>query len=143
MRINQISVFIENRAGAMLEVTGVLAEDGIDIRALSLADTADYGILRLIVSDPAKAAETFKKRQITFASTDVIAAKLDDRPGGLYKVLTALGSKGVSIEYMYAFLTPAESDAYAVFRIEDFDSGVKALQEAGIQLLEAKSLYKV
>jgi len=143
MLITQLSVFVENRAGTLLDITRLLKDAEIDIRALSLADTTDFGIMRLIVSSPEKAAEVLKKADITFKKTDVIAAELDDTPGGFHKVLTTLGNVGVNVEYTYAFLTPADSKAYAILRVVDNEKAVAALKAAGIPVLEDESLYNM
>ena len=103
MRVEQISVFLENKAGRLAEVTSILAEANINIRALSLADTSDFGVLRLIVNDNQKASDTLKNRGFTIGKTDVVAVEVEDRPGGLHKILEVLNSSQINVEYMYAF----------------------------------------
>ena len=141
MLITQISVFVENSLGGLLDVTEVLKCAEIDIRALSLADTTDFGILRLIVSDPEKTAEVLHQADIPFTKTVVIAAELEDQPGAIHKVFRALCEAGVSVEYTYAFLTPTDHKAYAVLRVEDNAKAIAALTQQGISLLEAKHIY--
>ena len=104
MKVEQISVFLENKAGRLAEVTRVLGEAGINIRALSLADTTDFGILRLIVDQYDKAREILKDKGFTVGKTEVVAVEVPDRPGGLGLVLQILAASGVNVEYMYAFV---------------------------------------
>ena len=104
MKAEQISVFLENRAGRLAEVTRSLREAGINIRALSLADTSDFGILRLIVSEPEKAKEILKDRGFTLGRTSVVAVQVNDQPGGLDSILELVSENGINVEYMYAFV---------------------------------------
>ena len=109
--LKQLSVFVENKTGRLVEITGALAKSGVDIRALSIADTTDYGILRLIVNDPEKALESLKQSGMTVSLTTVIAVEIPDTPGALNNVVAILSENGISIEYMYAFLNPTKSAA--------------------------------
>src|SRR5512144_2171416 len=111
MKVEQISVFIENKSGRLAEITRILAEAGINIRALSLADTSDFGILRLIVNDNDKAKEVLKQHGFTVGKTDVVAVEVEDRPGGLHKLLNILYTANVNVEYMYAFVQQSGSNA--------------------------------
>jgi hypothetical protein len=139
MFVKQISVFMENRAGRLEEITGILAENGINIRALSLADTSDFGILRLIVDSPERAAAILKGAEFTVRENDVIATEIDDRPGGLHEILTLFSRAGISIEYMYAFLERKHDDrAVMIIRVEAAAKAVKILQDAGKHLLTAE-----
>jgi hypothetical protein len=131
MFITQVSVFVENEKGRLSEITGVLAREKIDIRALSIADTSDFGILRLIVNEPAKAIGALRAAGITAKETPVIAVRLDDTPGGLHSILTLLES----VEYIYAFVSRSEKHAYVVVRCEDSESAVKTLKDNNVTLL--------
>lgn len=143
MLITQLSVFAENQTGSLLEITGLLKKEGIDIRALALAESTDFGIVRLIVNTPEKAADAFTNAGIPYRRTDVIAAELDDAPGGLHRVLSTLSAAGISVEYTYAFLTPQGSKAYAILRVQDNAAAVKVLEAAGIPVLMDETLYHV
>ena len=135
MVICQISVFIENKPGRLYEVVKTIADGGIDIRALSLADTTDFGILRLIVSDTAKAMELLRENSITATQTNVIGVKLGDTPGELANILEILKTAEVAVEYSYAFLTHTNNEACVVLRVEDNDAAGRALIDAGVTLV--------
>ncbi|MFP5212087.1 MAG: ACT domain-containing protein [Acidobacteriota bacterium] len=141
MRVEQISVFLENKAGRLSEVTRILAETGINIRALSLADTSDFGILRLIVNDNDKAKEALKAQGFTVGKTDVVAVEVGDRPGGLHKILDVLHRSNVNVEYMYAFVHQSGNNAVIIFRFDNLDEAVKVLTENGVKVIEGKALY--
>jgi len=143
MRVEQISVFLENKAGRLAEVTRILAEAGINIRALSLADTSDFGILRLIVNDNNKAKEALKAHGFTVGKTDVVAVEVEDRPGGLHKILDSLFKANVNVEYMYAFVQQSGSNAVIIFRFDNFEEAVKVLQANGVTVIEAEKLYSI
>lgn len=139
----QISVFLENKAGRLSHVTRVLGEAGINIRALSIADTSDFGILRLIVNDPVKAYSILKETGFTVSETDVIAVKVPDSPGGLATVLGQMSDAQLNIEYLYAFLGTSEDDALVIFKVEDVQKARNAFREKGIPFLDDNELYKV
>jgi hypothetical protein len=141
MRVEQISVFLENKAGRLAEVTRVLSEAEVNIRALSLADTSDFGILRLIVNDNDKAKETLKEHGFTVGKTDVVAVEVADRPGGLALILGILSKENINVEYMYAFVQHSGKDAVMIFRFDDVDAAVKLLQENNVKVLEGKTVY--
>ncbi len=143
MKVRQISIFLENKSGRLAQVTGVLGENGINIRALSIADTTDFGILRLIVNNPDKAYRVLKEAGITVSVTDVIAVEVADEPGGLAKVLNSLDRAGINIEYLYAFVQKASNAALVVFRVERLDDAVETLQEDGIRILSGDEVYKL
>ena len=134
MSIRQLSVFVRNEAGRLQEITDCLYENNIDIRALSIAETSEFGILRLIVDDIEKAVAALQEEGYIVRITDVIGCKLEDRPGGLAKIVKVISEIGVNMEYMYAFLTKTDS-AYLVIRVEDNEAVEKALAERGIPLL--------
>ena len=141
MRVEQISVFLENKAGRMAEVTRILAETKVNIRALSLADTSDFGILRLIVDDNEKAKEALRKHGFTVGKTDVVAVEVEDRPGGLYRILDTLYKANVNVEYMYAFVQQSGSNAVIIFRFDNLDEAVKVLAANGMRVIEGEKLY--
>jgi hypothetical protein len=141
MKVKQISIFLENKSGRLATVTRVLGENGINIRALSVADTADFGILRLIVNDPDRACTILKDNEFTVSETEIIAVQVPDRPGGLAQILETVDSRKINIEYMYAFVGKSGENAIVVFRVEDIDRAIILLQESGIQLMTGKEIY--
>ncbi len=143
MFVEQISIFLENKSGRLAEVTKVLGENDIDISALSIADTTDFGILRLIVNKPDKAERILKENGFTVSSTNVIAIEVADKPGGLSKALEVLHDAQIGIEYMYAFVGKTEDDAMVLLRVDDHDNAVKALEANGIKVLTASQVYKL
>lgn len=141
MTAKQVSVFLENRAGRLADVTTLLGDNGVNIRALSLADTADFGILRLIVNDPDKAVALLRKAGLAVRETEVVAAEVPDRPGGLAEILRLLSAEQINVEYMYAFVrSPAES-AIMIFRFDDPGKALEVLQRKGVRTLPGKDLY--
>lgn len=143
MKVEQISVFLENRAGRLKEVTRVLAEANINIRALSLADTSDFGILRLIVTNQDKAKQVLKENGFTVGKTNVVAVEVDDKPGGLNRILTILGDAGVNVEYMYAFVQQSGKNAVLIFRFDRTDEAIDILTKNNIKILKGEELYKL
>ena len=141
MSIKQISVFVENKPGAMGAMTSVLAEHQIDMRALSLAETKDFGIVRIIVDHVYNATTVLKDAGFVHTITPVVGAAIPDEPGGLNKVLEVLAAAGVNIEYMYAFLGGKNANhAYMIFRVEDPSAATYALSEKGIKTLEQEDI---
>ena len=134
MAIQPISVFVENKQGKLVETVKTLAANDIHIRAMSIADTKDFGILRMITSDNAKTREVLSADTVV-NTTDVIAVKMADRPGALYKVIDILSKAGVNIEYMYAFTASDALGAYVVFRVDDVAQAQKLMDENGMQSL--------
>jgi hypothetical protein len=143
MLVKQISVFVENARGKLSRVTEVLAENGINIRALSIADTTDFGILRLIVQDPEKAVTVLKANDITVKSTDVIVVEIDDKPSGLNKALVLMRDANVAVEYMYAFVSKNADKAYVILKTDDADKAVSALSAGGVNVIPAKDVYEL
>jgi hypothetical protein len=141
MKVDQISIFLENKSGRLAEVTRVLGAAGINIRALSLADTSDFGILRLIVNDSAKASDVLKANQFTVSMTQVVAVEVNDRPGGLAHILDLLQKEGINVEYMYAFVERSSDNAVIIFRFDEIDKAIKILTSKGITVLEGKKVY--
>ena len=141
--VEQISIFVENKAGRLAEVTRVLSEAGVNIRALSLADTSDFGILRLIVDNNDTAKAVLKERGFTVGKTDVVAVEVEDRPGGLSHILDILSQQNVNVEYMYAFVQPSPNQVIMIFRFERVQEAVDLLQEKGIGVVDGKTLYAI
>jgi hypothetical protein len=141
MKAEQISVFIENKSGRLAEVTRILGDAEINIRALSLADTSDFGILRLIVNDREKAKAVLKEKGFTVTKTEVVAVEVPDRPGGLYQILRKLDSETINVEYMYAFVERCGENAVIIFRFDETDKAIKILMESGFNVLEGELLY--
>lgn len=135
MKVEQLSIFLENKSGRLAEVTDILARNGINIRALSLADTADFGILRLIVNDMPKTQAVLKEHGFTVGKNEVIAVEVPDRPGGLAGILGALQGKGINVEYMYAFVQKSEGNAVLIFRFDEIGKAVDVLRQSGIRML--------
>jgi|UniRef100_A0A7C3WSN4 hypothetical protein len=143
MKVEQISVFLENKAGRLAEVTRVLGEAGVNIRALSLADTTDFGILRLIVDKTEVAREVLKSKGFTVGKTDVVAIEVPDRPGGLASVLAVLARAGINVEYMYAFVQHSGKNAVIIFRFDNLDEAINLLQKEGIHIYKGEEVYKL
>lgn len=141
MKIRQISVFIENESGRLTEITALLGKNNINIRALSLADTSDFGILRLIVNDPDAAYRLLKDNDFTVGSTEVVAVEVPDRPGGLASVLQALSDSKINVEYMYAFVERSGDCAVMIFRFDETDAALAALDKTGIKTIEGQKIY--
>lgn len=140
MKIHQISVFLENRTGQLAEITRLLAEANVDIRAISIAETADYGLARMIVSDAQAASAILLSHGDILSMTPVWAVEVPDRPGGLAQLLAQLASAHVDVEYMYSLFTHREGNAYMVLRISDEETFRKALMNAGIRIMSADEL---
>jgi len=140
MQAEQISIFIENKAGRLSDVTGILAQAGINIRALAVADTSDFGVLRLIVNDNGKAEESLKKSGFTVRKTRVVAVEVDDSPGGLHNILNVLKDAGINVEYMYAFIQQSGDRAIMIFRFDQTEAAIKVLLEKGVTVVDGKTL---
>ncbi len=140
MSVNQISVFLENRAGQLAEITNVLADNGVDLRAISIAETADYGVLRMIVDNAEKTTGILLKNGYILSMTPVLVVGVPDQPGGLAPVLSVLAEGSIDIEYMYSLFTPEQGKAYMVFRISDEAKFVELMTAHGMQLATAAEL---
>ncbi len=139
----QISVFLENKKGRLAEVAALIAREGINIRALSLADTADFGVLRLIVNDPEKCFSVLKNGGFVAQKTEVIAVEVPDRPGGLGQILGVFDRHGLNIEYMYAFVEKKSDAAIVVFRVDQPAKAVQDLESEGVTVLSAEIISKL
>ena len=143
MKVKQLSIFLENQSGRLAEVMGALGNEAINIRALSLADTSGFGILRLIVNDISKARTILHDKGFTVRETDVIAVEIPDQPGGLASVLKTLGENELNVEYMYAFVQKSAENAVVIFKIEDIDKAIEALHASNIRILSAQEVYSI
>lgn len=143
MKVKQISIFLENKKGHLLEVVDALGKAGVNIRALSIADTSEFGILRIIVPDPDSAKKALKKGGFTFNENDVIAVGVSDKPGGLAAALKILSENDINVEYLYAFVTKSEERAVVVLKTDDLDKSIKALKKSGISILQPKEVYSL
>ncbi len=140
MSVKQISIFLENSKGRLAEVTRLLASRGVNIRALSLADTADFGVLRIIVKDPETCLAALKSSGMVAQLTEVLAVEMEDKPGGLSRVLAALDAAGLNVEYMYAYVEKTRDNAIVICKIDDKERASKVLKENGIGTLSADAL---
>ena len=141
MQVKQISVFLENKTGRLSRVCDVLAAGNINIRALSIADTSDFGILRLIVNRPDEACELLNKEGFAASTTSVIAVPIEDKPGGLAKILQVFQATKVNLEYMYAFMSAKCSGAIMVCKVGDSATALEALTDAGFDSVDESELY--
>ncbi|HEY5973387.1 MAG TPA: ACT domain-containing protein [Geobacteraceae bacterium] len=141
MKVEQISIFIENKSGRLAEVSKILGDARVNIRALSLADTSDFGILRLIVNDRDKAMAALKGRGFTVSKTEVVAVEVPDQPGGLASILEVLDASAINVEYMYAFVERCGSNAVIIFRFDETDKAITTLAANGFNMLEGDRLY--
>lgn len=139
--VKQISVFLENKCGRIIRVSQVLGEAGINIRALSIADTSDFGILRLIVDQPDEACSVLREKGFMASVTEVIALEIPDEPGGLAKVLSPLEEAGINIEYLYAFVQKRTDDALILVRVDNMAGALQALRQNDISVIDGKGIY--
>ncbi|MHB9002704.1 MAG: ACT domain-containing protein [Coriobacteriia bacterium] len=135
MKVRQLSVFIENKAGRVSEVTDILGDKGVNIRGFSVSDTADYGILRLVVDRPDEAISALKEHNFTVKESDVLCIKLEDEPGALAKVLRMVSDSGVNIEYVYSLIS-----TYVVINVSDAESAYQMLKDKPVQLVSHDEL---
>lgn len=142
MLMNQLSIFVENKKGRLAEITELLGKNKIDIRALSIADTADYGILRLIVNDPEKASKILMEEGMTVSITKVLAIGISDTPGSFANAIKILSDANISVEYAYAFITPKEGSAYVIIRVDDNEEATEVLRKGNINLLSHEDIFQ-
>jgi len=143
MKLRQISVFVENRTGRVAEVATLLRDGDINIRAITLADTHDFGIVRLIVNKVDEALKILRDNKFTALDTDVAALEIPDAPGSLCRVLDLLGKENVNVEYLYGFVERSGENAILIFRFEDADHALKVIQANGLRILSGEELYKL
>lgn len=143
MKVQQISIFLENKSGRLADVTDALAGAGINIRALSMADTSDFGILRLILDDTERARAVLAESGFTVGRNEVVAVEVPDRPGGMAGILHALRDVEINVEYMYAFVQRSGDNAIVIFRFDDIELAIKTLQAAGIRVLGGEEVNQL
>ncbi len=143
MSLKQLTVFVENKQGALVKITETLAKNDINIRALSIADTEEFGILRLIVTDTEKALNSLSNEGYLIKTTDVVGVKIGDQPGKLSKALSVLDENHINMEYLYAFMSRTEKHAYVVLRVQDNLHAEQALEEAGFHMITDADVNKL
>ena len=143
MAIKQLTIFLENKQGTVVSVTDTLAANDVNIRALSIAETQDFGILRLIVNDERAAVAKLSEEGYLIKITDVVGVKIGDAPGKLSAALGVLAKAGINVEYLYAFMARTEKHAYVVLRVEDNATAEKALEDAGFHLITNADIAKL
>lgn len=141
MLVKQISVFLENKEGRVAQVTQILSDSAINIRALSIADTTEFGILRLIVDKPELAEKALKDEGLTVSITEVIAISIEDEPGGLAKALEVLHRNKISVEYIYAFISKTSHKANVILRVESCERAIETLEAGGFVVLKSSEVY--
>ncbi len=140
MAINQITIFLENKAGALLDVTKLLSENKVDLRAINIAETADYGLLRLITADNAKAEEVLKAENLIFTETPVLAVAIDDKAGALTCLLEVFANNDINVHYMYSIFGHQDGKAYMIMQLSDIEKATKVLADNNIVIAEPKDL---
>ena len=143
MAIKQITVFVQNKKGTVVSVTDILSKNNINLRALSIAETQDFGILRLIVNDEAAAEAALKENGFLIKTIDVVGVKISDEPGKLTSALDVLDKAGINVEYLYAFMARTEKHAYVVIRVEDNEVAESVLANAGFKMISAQDIKKL
>lgn len=143
MLLRQISVFLENKQGTLARVTKLLGESGIDLVAMSIADTTDFGIMRCIVNDPQQALKVLNEGGFTASTTEVLAVEVPDIPGGLAGVLDLLDNNHINVEYLYSFVRTPNDNALIMFRVEDNEKCMKIMEENNINVLDARQIAEL
>ena len=143
MAIKQLTVFVENKQGALVDITEILSKNEINLRALSIAETQEFGLLRVIVNDVEKTENILKEEGYIIKTTDVVGVKIGDAPGKLSAALKVLDENKINMEYLYAFMARTEKHAYVVIRVEDNALAEKALTDAGFHLIEESDINKL
>ena len=141
MKVEQISVFLENKPGGLEKVTRILRDAGINLRTRAVADTSDFGIVRLIVNDVEKATGVLRESGFTVSRTTVVAVEVPDRPGGLHGILEVIAKENINIAYMYAFVEKSGENAVMLFRFDQQDRAIEVLTKSGIAVLSGEKLY--
>lgn len=139
--VKQISLFLENKKGRLARVCRVLGEAGINIRALSIADTTDFGVLRLIVNDPVQAYQVLREKGFVASITDVLAIQVPDTPGGLADALEKFEQAGISVEYVYAFIGTTSEEALVIIRVENPGEALAVIEKTGIKVVQGDEIY--
>jgi len=141
MKVDQISIFLENKPGSLENVTRILKEAHVNIRTLSLADTIDFGVLRLIVNDVDTSLRVLKENGLRVSRTIVVAVEVPDRPGGLHNILEVLSKNGINVEYLYAFVEKSGENAVIIFRFDTTDKAIEVLLKHGFTVMPGEKLY--
>lgn len=141
--VDQLSIFLENKEGRILKILDILENLGVNIRALSLADTSEFGILRLIVTDPYKTKEELEAKGFIIKITKVLAVSISDEPGGLNKVLRLLDNHNINLEYLYAFIEQKTYNAIVILKLENMTEGYKVLKEGEAEIIDSSELYSI
>jgi hypothetical protein len=135
MTVKQISVFLENKHGRLAEVTKILGDGGVNLRAMTIADTADFGICRIICDDDATALKLLEENGFTARETDVLGLEVPDKPGGLARIMAIFNENDVNIEYLYGTLERSQENAIVIFKVEDITHGIKIIEEHGLKAI--------
>jgi hypothetical protein len=141
--IKQISLFVENRPGRMAKVAKTLSDASVNIRALTVAEAGDFGVIRMVVDDPEKGHKVLKENAFTVSMTDVLAVEMKDTPGGLYEILNTLGESGVNVDYAYAFVTAKAEKAMLILRVDDIAKARKMLAEKGVKMATMEEIQAI
>jgi hypothetical protein len=141
--IKQISLFVENRPGRMAKVAKTLSDASVNIRALTVAEAGDFGVIRMVVDDPEKGHKVLKENAFTVSMTDVLAVEMKDTPGGLYEIVNALGESGVNVDYAYAFVTAKAQKAMLILRVDDIAKARKVLAEKGVKMATMEEIQAI
>lgn len=142
MKIEQVSVYLENKAGSLAEATAILAEAGIRIITLALSDVSDFGVMRMIVPDARKARDILKRQGLTSSAAEVVAVEVTDNPGGMHRMLAALTGSGINIEYMYSFMAPGAC-TIMIFKFDDMDRAIELLRKDGAVFVDQNNLCQL
>jgi len=140
MKVTQISIFLENKKGRLYEASRAMGEAGIDIKALTIAENEEFGVLRIVVDEPEKALDELKRKGFVASITDIVAVEVKDHPGGLAAVLKIFDDNAINVEYMYAFAEKNADNAIVVFRFDDSDKAISALKENNVRVLGKKEV---
>lgn len=143
MKVKQVSVFMENTPGRLAEVTKVLGDANINILAMTIAETGEFGVVRMIVSDWQKAIDVLKKNDFTTATTEVLAIEIPNKPGSLAKIVAEFAKKNINIEYVYAFVTHTSEEAVIIMRFENTDEAIVVLKDIGVRVLTNEDVVKI
>ncbi|WP_455645260.1 acetolactate synthase [Methanosphaera sp.] len=143
MYVNQLSIFLENKEGRMLNALDIIEKFNVNIRALSIADTSEFGILRLIVTDHIKVKEELEKNNFIVKITKVLAVSISDEPGGLNEVLRLLEKNNINLEYLYAFVEQKTYNAIVILKLEDMEKGFEVLKEGNANIISPEEIYSI
>lgn len=141
--IKQISLFVENRPGRMAKVSKTLSDAGVNIRAMTIAEAGDFGVIRMVVDDPQKGYDVLRNSGFTVSMTDVLAVEMRDTPGGLYEIVSALGDNNINIDYAYAFVTAKSEKAMLIMRVDDIEAARRTLSARGVKIATPEEIQKI